>query len=171
MTLGAHTTLAELAFAGGDLLGAGTAYLDAGFPELAIEPLQKFIEARPPGASVSSEHLRLEHVTPLLAIARDARRSMSNTTLAGCLATASVSAFLHAERLARLSGLDDRRAAVINAARLAFPDDPYVSAVVAARLFERKPRRRAARVLRRHVRALAIAGALRRARVRRGGSS
>ena len=136
MTLGAHTTLAELAFAAGDLLGAGTAYLDAGFPELAIEPLQKFIEARPPNASVSSEHLRLEHVTPLLAIARRTTLDVE-PHLAGCLATASVSAFLHAERLARLSGLDDRRAAVINAARLAFPDDPYVSAVVAARLFER----------------------------------
>ena len=136
MALGAHTTLAELAFAAGDLLGAGTAYLDAGFPELAIEPLQKFVDARPPNASVSSEHLRLERVTPLLAIARRTKLDVEQH-IAGCLATASVPAFLHAERLARLSGLEERRAAVINAARLAFPDDPYVSAVVAARLFER----------------------------------
>lgn len=134
--LGAHTTLGELALAAGDLLGAGTAYLDAGFPELAVEPLQKFIDARPPGASVSSEHLRLERVTPLLAIARRSKLDVE-PHLAGCLATASVPALLHAERLARLSGLEDRRTAVINVARLAFPDDPYVSAVVAARLFER----------------------------------
>ena len=136
MALGAHTTLAELASSAGDLLGAGTAYLDAGFPELAVEPLQRFIEQRPPGASVSSEHLRLERVTPLLALARRAKLDVE-THLAGCLSTATVPAFLHAERLARLSSLEDRRASVINAARLAFPDDPYVSAIVAARLFER----------------------------------
>ncbi len=136
MALGAHTTLAELAFSAGDLLGAGTAYLDSGFPELAIEPLQKFIEARPLGASVSSEHLRLERVTPLLALARRTRLDVE-AQIAGCLSTATVPAFLHAERLARLSNLEERRASVINAARLAFPDDPYVSAVVAARLFER----------------------------------
>ncbi len=136
MALGAHTTLAELAFSAGDLLGAGTAYLDSGFHELAIEPLQKFIEARPPGATVSSEHLRLERVTPLLAIARRSKLDVE-AHIAGCLSTATVPAFLHAERLARLSNLEDRRSSVINAARLAFPDDPYVSAVVAARLFER----------------------------------
>lgn len=136
MALGAHTTLAELAFKAGDLLGAGTAYLDAGFPELAIEPLQKFVDARPPGASVSSEHLRLEYVTPLLALAKRTRVDPEHH-IAACMTTGTVTAFLHAERLARLAALEDRRAQVINAARLAHPNDPYVSAVIAARLFER----------------------------------
>lgn len=136
MALGAHTTLAELALAAGDLLGAGTAYLDAGFPELAIDPLQRFVEARPPGASVASEHLRLEQVTPLLALTRRGKVD-AEPHIAACMSAATVPAFLHAERLARLAGLDERRASVITTARLAFPDDPYVSALVAARLFER----------------------------------
>jgi hypothetical protein len=136
MALGAHTTLAELSLGTGDLVGAGTAYLDAGFPELAIEPLQKVVDARPPGASVATEHLRLERVTPLLAIAKRMKIDIERE-IAGCMSAGNVPSFLAAERLARLSGLDDKRAQVINAARIAFPEDPYVSAIVAARLFER----------------------------------
>jgi hypothetical protein len=134
-TLRAHLTLAELELARGELVAAGTAYLDGGFPELAAPPLERFVTARPDGASPSSEHLRLEHVTALLAFARQQRVDVERE-IAGCLATPTVATYLHAERVARLAGLADRRAAVISAAGAAFPDDARIAALVEDRLFE-----------------------------------
>src|SRR5690242_93981 len=62
IALRAHMTLAELALSAGDLVIAGAAYLDAGFPELAAEPLQKFVATRPAGASSATENVRLDGV-------------------------------------------------------------------------------------------------------------
>jgi len=139
-TLHAHMTLAELALAGNELVAAGTAYLDAGFPELAVDPLQRFVDTRPPGASQSSENLRLEGVSALLALGRrtkfDAEREIADS-LARAQHATSAAAYVHAERIARLAKLDDRHAAILAAATRAFPDDNRVASLVEARLFDR----------------------------------
>jgi hypothetical protein len=127
-TLGAHLTVAELALAMGDLVGAGTAFLDAGFPELAVKPFQDFVDARPAGASIASEYLRLEQVGPLFAFARK-QTVDAEAEIARSLAASSPAAYIHAERVARLAGLGSRRAEVIAAARAAFPGDPQPSRV------------------------------------------
>jgi hypothetical protein len=77
--LRAHVTLGELALAKGDLVAAGAAYLDAGLFELAVEPLAKFIEARPADANPSSEHLRLERGRGAAARIRARRESRCRT--------------------------------------------------------------------------------------------
>ena len=43
--LAAHMTLAEIAMADGDLLAAGTAFIDAGFPNQAKTPLSQVTHA------------------------------------------------------------------------------------------------------------------------------
>jgi hypothetical protein len=134
--LGAHLILAEVSQLAGDLVAAGTAYLDAGLRELAIGPLQSFADAKPAGATMASEYTRLQRVGILIAFARGTKPD-ADGEIARCLETATVPAFLHAERIARLAGLTDRRAAVIAAARVTFPDDPQIAELVAARLFER----------------------------------
>ncbi len=133
-TLGAHLVLAELS--AGDLVATGTAFLDAGFPELALAPLQQFVDARPATASVASEYSRLQHVAILHAFARGSKPDAAGE-IERCLATATVAAFVHAERIARLANLSELRTTVINAARLAFPDDSQIAQLVAGRLYER----------------------------------
>lgn len=135
-TLGAHLIVAELSQSAGDLVAAGTAYLDAGFPELALPPLQQFVDARPAGASIGSEYTRLQHVGILIAFARNSKPDAEGE-ITRCLETATVPAFIHADRIARLAGLSELRATVIAAARVAFPDDPQIAELVAVRLFER----------------------------------
>lgn len=140
--LGAHMALGEIATVDGDPLAAGIAFLDAGFPALAVEPLQKFIETRPAGASPVTENVRVEGVTALLAIARGARfdadreiaDSLARARIATCPAAAA--AYLHAVRVARAAHLEDRLATILPAAMRACPDDDTIAALVAARLFE-----------------------------------
>ena len=132
--LGSHLVLAELS--AGDLVAAGTAYLDAGFPELALAPLQKFVDARPANATVATEHARLQHIAILYAFARGSKPDAEGE-ITTCLQTATVAAFVHAERIARLAGLSELRTTVIATASVAFPDDPQIAELVATRLFER----------------------------------
>ncbi len=140
--LGAHMALAELALAEGELSLAGIAYIDAGFPALAVEPLEKFVKARPPGASPTTETLRLEGVIGLLAIARgqrfDADREIADTLTRARHATgaAAVAAYIHAVRIARTTHLEDRVAAILTTAMRACPDDDTIASLVEARLFE-----------------------------------
>lgn len=142
LALRAHMTLAEIALAEGDLLAAGTAFLDAGFPDLAAEPLQKFVDTRPAGASPATENVRLESVRALLAIAArhrfDAERELADTLARAQHATgrAAAAAYLHAARIARLANLTDRLPGILAAATRACPDDDELDALVEARLLE-----------------------------------
>ena len=140
--LRADLTLAELALADGELLIAGTAYLDAGFPELAAEPLRKFVAHRPAGASVATEALRVEGVAELLAIAErksfDVARAIEQALVRATHATggAVATAYVHAARLARLGKLDARLPSILAAAQRACPDDPEIAALLESRLFD-----------------------------------
>jgi len=140
--LRAYMTLAEIALAEGDLLAAGIAFLDAGFPDLAVDPLQRFVDTRPLGASPSTENLRLESVTALLALARGQRqhaeREIADSLARAQTATgrAAASAYEHAARIARAAGFGERLATILSAATRACPDDDAIGALVEARLSE-----------------------------------
>ncbi|CAN5856941.1 hypothetical protein BH11MYX2_BH11MYX2_02860 [soil metagenome] len=141
-TLRAHMTRAEIALSMEDFLTAGGAFLEAGFPELATEPLQKFANARPPGANAVSEAARLESVRPLLAIAShhkfDGEKEIADA-LARAVSTPSASAaplYLHAVRLARLANLSDKLPSLLAAATRVCGNDEAIAAHVELRLFE-----------------------------------
>ena len=140
--LRAHLTVAELALHAGDPMSAGAAFLDAGFPELAVDPLQQFVDARPPGASATTENVRLEGVRALLALARhqrfDADKEITDALARAGHATgrAAVAAYVHAARVARVADLNARIPAIIGAAARACPDDPTIVALVETRLLE-----------------------------------
>ena len=140
--LRAHMTLAEIALAEGDFVAAGAAYLDAGFPDLAVEPLQRFVNARPPGASPATENVRLEGVKALLALrvdrasmpsAKSPMHSRAPTTQPGVPPSRPTSTPFGS----RASNLDDRVASVLAAATRACPDDDEISALVETRLLEK----------------------------------
>jgi PilZ domain len=142
VALRAHMTLAEIALGEGDLVAAGAAFLDAGLPELAVEPLQRFVEARPPGSSAATENVRLAGVKALLALAGrqrfDAEREIA-TTLAHAdheTGRAAAAAYVHAARIARLANLGDRLAGILATAGRACPDDDEIAALVEARVVE-----------------------------------
>ncbi len=140
--LGAHMALGEIATTDGDWLAAGLAFFDAGFPELAVEPLKKFVEMRPAGASPVTENVRVEGVTALFTIARGARfdadREITDSLTRARSATgaSAAAAYLYAVRVARAAHLEDRLATILPAAVRACPDDDTIAALVAARLFE-----------------------------------
>lgn len=136
IALRAHMTVAELALADGDLLAAGVAYLDGGFPELAIDPLEKFAAARPEGASVATEKLGLEGVRALLALARrgrfDAAREVADSLARTQHASgrAAVPCYVHAARIARLARLADQLPAILSQAWRTCPDDDEIAALI-----------------------------------------
>jgi hypothetical protein len=141
--LRAHMSIAEVAAAERDYLTAATAFIDAGFPEMAVEPLQALVDARPAAASVMSENLRLEGVAALLAIARrtrlDADREIDDSLARARHATgsAAASAFVHAARIARAAKLEERRGAILVEAGQVCPDSDELARLVEERLFER----------------------------------
>ena len=142
VALRAHMAVAEIALADGDLGTAGGAFLDAGFPELAVEPLQRLVAARPAGASSATENVRIAGVKALLALAGrqrfDAEREIAETVARAHHETgrAAAAAYVHAARIARLASLGDRLAGIVAAAARACPEDDEVSALVEERLFE-----------------------------------
>ncbi|HEY4059524.1 MAG TPA: PilZ domain-containing protein [Kofleriaceae bacterium] len=141
-TLRAHTTRGEIALSMENLLAAGSAFLDAGFPELAADPLQKFANARPAGANAVSEAARLESVRPLLAIAShhkfDGEREVAEA-LARAQSVPGANAaplYLNAVRLARLANLPEKLPSLLAAATRACGDDDSIAAQIELRLFE-----------------------------------
>lgn len=134
--LGAHLTEAELALAMGDPLAAGTAFLDGGFPELALAPLEQVLRAKPAGATMASEYTRLAQVAPLVAFARKHAVDV-DAEIERNIATHTPDGYLHAERIARLAGLTGRAREVTAAARAAFPDEPKLAGLIASQLLAR----------------------------------
>ncbi|HEY4179571.1 MAG TPA: PilZ domain-containing protein [Kofleriaceae bacterium] len=141
-TLRAHMTRAEIAVSMENMLAAGAAFLDAGFPELATEPLQKFANARPQGANAVGEAARLESVRPLLAIASH-HKFDGEKEVAEALARAqgvpganAAPLFIHAIRLARLANLPEKLPALLAAASRSCGDDDTIAAQIELRLFE-----------------------------------
>ncbi len=135
--LRAHMTRAELAAARGDLVTAGTAYLDAGMRDLAVGPLRKALDALGPATSAQ----RAE-ATALLALAEQAPFDIEaaiGATLATALVTRGAAAaphYAHAIRLARLGAPAKLPLLVATAAR-ACPDDPKLEILVEDYLLER----------------------------------
>ncbi|MBA3457442.1 MAG: PilZ domain-containing protein [Deltaproteobacteria bacterium] len=130
--LGAHMTIAEIATASGELLTAATAFIDAGFPSLAVEPIERFVKTQ--GDAVG--------VPALLAIARG-RKLDAEREIADSLARAhdaprpvAAAAYVHAVRVARAANLQDRMESLVAAARRACPDDDTIAALVQERLFD-----------------------------------
>ncbi len=136
MALRAHMTLAVLALGEGDLLAAGTAYLDAGFHQLAVEPLACFVKAGAPREA-------LDDATALLAIARgtkfDPGRAIAENLAAAITlrGSAAVARYVHAARLARASGLPDQVTAVLASATRACPGDATITGLLDEHRFER----------------------------------
>ena len=122
--LRAHVTLAELALGAGDLVTAATAYLDAGLPQLAIDPLR-----RSAGVGAPRTH------AVLLALA-ERKRVDAPREIADALAAHTAEGCAHAARLARLAKLDERIPAILAAGMRSWPDDPVIAALVETRLLE-----------------------------------
>jgi len=132
--LRAHMTIGELARGENDPVLAATAYLDAGLPALALEPLQQAVAARSRGTADG-----LETLLALVDHRRcDPEREIADSLDRGARATgaARAHAHVHAVRVARLANLPDRIAAIMTAAARACPDDPAIDALVETRLFE-----------------------------------
>jgi len=119
--LRAHVTIAELALGEQEPAIAADAYLDAGLPELAVEPLKQAIAARPG-----------EGYETLLALV-DHRRCDPARAIADSVAAGQ---FVHAIRIAKLANLPDRIAEILGSAQRASLDDPAIALVVETRLFE-----------------------------------
>ena len=132
VALRAHMTLAEIALANRDLVAAGVAFIDAGFPELAVEPLQR----------AATENVRQAGVKALLALAArhrfDAEREIAETLARARHETgrAAATSYVHAARVARLANLGDRFPGILATAAHACPEDDEIAALVEVRLFE-----------------------------------
>ena len=107
--LGAHDVLAELALAAFDttkdaawLLAAGVAFIDAGTPKLAVEPLTRALAARPQDEEAGSALAMIRRET------RDPQTEISKWVARAARASRADSArmYLHAARLARIANLD-----------------------------------------------------------------
>lgn len=126
LSTGAYMTTAELALDDREPLAAGEAFLDAGFPELAVDPLKGVIE--------------LHRAAVLFAIATkqtidaDAEISRSLALAKQQTGRAAAPAFAHAARIAALSKLDNRLLEVLAAATRNSPDDEATAMLVESRL-------------------------------------
>lgn len=140
-TLRAHLTLATLALDEGDLLAAGAAYLDAGLPELARDPLVRFIEGR--GAAGAPSPLALDDAKALLALAKgtrfDAKHAIADNLAVAMTVrdAAAVERYVHAARIARVAGLSEQLTGVIAAAVRACPGDSTIAALLETQLLDR----------------------------------
>jgi hypothetical protein len=116
-TLRARVTVAELSLAKKDHATAARAYFDAGLRELAIEPLNKLVDAE---ASV------------LLGIAKgvkiDAEHEIANAIAAAQKGNATQH-YQHAARIAR-NALPEKATSVVLAAVRACPNDPAIEALL-----------------------------------------
>lgn len=126
LATGAHLTTAELALEDRDPLAAGEAFLDAGFPELAVDPLKGVIELQ--RATVLFNFATKQNIDAETEIARALAQAKQQT------GRASVPAFAHAARIAALAKLDTRLLEVLAAAQRACPDDDAVASLVEFRL-------------------------------------
>jgi hypothetical protein len=132
--LRAHMTIGELARGENDPVLAATAYLDAGLPDLSLEPLQQAVAARPRGTADG-----LEILLALVDHRRcDPAREIADSLDRAARATgaARAEAHVHAVRVARLANLPGRIPAIMMAATRACPDDSAIDALVETRLFE-----------------------------------
>ncbi len=135
--LRAHMTRAELAAARGDVVAAGTAYLDAGMRDLAVGPLRTALDA----LGTATPDQRAE-ATSLLALAEQTPFNIEaaiGATVGTALATrgpAAAPRYAHAIRLARL-GAPAKLPGLVAAAARACPDDPKLEILVEDYLLEK----------------------------------
>jgi hypothetical protein len=118
--LRARVTVAELSLANKDHARAARAYIDAGLLELAIEPLNKLVDAE---ASV------------LLAIAKGVKID-AEQEIANALAKANAQHYLHAARIAR-AALPEKATSVVHAAVRACPNDRAIESLLVEDLLQR----------------------------------
>ena len=127
-SMGQHLTVAELALEDRDPLAAGEAFLDAGFPELAVDPLKGVIELQ--RAGVLFAYATRQNVNAEAEIARSLAQAKQVS------GRAAVPAYAHAARIAALGKLEPRLVEVLFACGRACIDDDAAAALIEARLYD-----------------------------------